>query len=476
MVRKGTLTYRIIWGKFVYLASDRILPLNLQYKSFLEGDNRKNEERSCISIEKLRTIVEEGNAIYVNIGNTSSKICRILAQAETWCLEHDKILTRCNLLPSSLDGRKDQSLFFLDILDIAKAVEAAKSDVALDLEEAMKLRELLQKVNEWRERVLLIAPKRSKRNGRAARSKFTVDDLVGLIQEAPLLPINTLEEVNRLQVQLSSVEIWRAQAVQLLEMIVMGFHQLHSFIDEEYGPASTFSIDRLLNGDDSDSERSKAKSSDNNLDDTIDVEELSNQAKRSGAEDCFTSGSEDDVISTAQASDSNLDVLRLIKELQENAYDVIVTTEEGELGDLLDSVANWCIRSFKYLNSPRQVFDKRFVGAFDRFLSDGVSLRVQSSSGVVISDSPNLRERLGRAWGTVVSELLERLQMMKKVSEQHFEWCENAAQILSDEKKLTFEKLNDLAENSRNFPASKYLLSNGVTFESTSNDLYSVHR
>ena len=148
----------------------------------------------------------------------------------------------------------------------------------------------------------------------------------------------------------------------------------------------------------------------------------------------------------------------MIQELQENAHDVAVTTEEGELGELLDSVANWCIRSFKYLNSPRQVFDRRFVGAFDRFLIDGVSLHGKASSGVTNTDPPNLRERLGRAWGTIVRELLERLEMMKKVSEQHFEWCENAAQILSDEKKLTFEKLNDLADNSRSFPASKYPL------------------
>jgi hypothetical protein len=446
--------------------------LDLQYKSFLEGDNRKNEERGCTSIEQLRNIVEEANAIYVNIGNASSKMCRILGQAETWSLEYAHVLTRCNLLPASLDCPKDQSHFFLDIVDLTKAVEAAKSDVALDLEEATKLGELLRKVSEWRERVMLIAPKRSKRNGRAARSKFTVDDLVGLIDEAPLLPIKSIEEVNRLQVQLSAVEIWRAQAIQLLEMIAVGFDQLHSYIDEEYGSPSTFSIDRLMNGDDPDGERNNTKSPDNNLDDTADADGSSNHTKHAGADDFFTSGSEDDVISTGRGSNSNLDVLRLIRELQENAHDVIVTTDEGVLGDLLDSVANWCIRSFKYLNSPRQVFDKRFVGAFDRFLSDGISLRDKSTSSVIIAGSPKLMEKLGKAWGTVVIELLERLEMMKIVSEQHFEWCENAAHILADEKKLTIEKLNDLAESSRNFPASKFpfvFCLQAVAFESASN-------
>jgi hypothetical protein len=203
--------------------------------------------------------VEEANAIYVNIGNASSRMCRILVQAETWCKEYAQLLTRCNVLPASEEGLADHSHFFVDITDLSKAVEAAKSEVSIDLEEAAKLRELLSKINAWRERVVLIAPKRSKRHSRAARSGYTVEDLVGLIEEAPHLPISTQEEVDRLQLQLSTVEMWRAQAVQLLEMIIPGFHQLHTFIDDVYGTPSAFSIERLLNGDDPEDEGNDAE-------------------------------------------------------------------------------------------------------------------------------------------------------------------------------------------------------------------------
>jgi hypothetical protein len=67
---------------------------DVQYQPFLEGDNRRNQRRSCLSIEKLRNITEEGNSVHANIGNATSKISRILAQAESWYEQHKALLVR----------------------------------------------------------------------------------------------------------------------------------------------------------------------------------------------------------------------------------------------------------------------------------------------------------------------------------------------------------------------------------------------
>jgi len=225
----------------------------MKHKLFLGGDNRRNDGRSCLSILKLRTIVEEGNAIYANIGSSISKISRILVQAENWYSLHLPLLERCGL---SLDREilANSPKSFIGIHEMSAAVEAARLDVSLDLDEAMKLRKLLDRSNNWNERVALIAPKRNKRNGRGCRAKFRVTDLIDLVEESSYLPIDTDESVNRLQIQLSAIDTWRSEALKQLQKIVFGFHHLQSHVDAVYGEAKEYSIDRISETHDSDDE------------------------------------------------------------------------------------------------------------------------------------------------------------------------------------------------------------------------------
>lgn len=55
-----------------------------EYKPFLEWDNRRSSGRSCMSLEKLRQIVERGTAIPANVGSTVTKMSKVLEQAEAW--------------------------------------------------------------------------------------------------------------------------------------------------------------------------------------------------------------------------------------------------------------------------------------------------------------------------------------------------------------------------------------------------------
>ena len=122
--------------------------VNLQYKPFLEGDNRRTQRRSCISISKLQRILGEGQSIHANLGNATSKVARILAQAETWYKKHESLLLRCSSNSQQADGISRQQN--VQIAELTEAVESAASGVSLDLDEALELKELAEKKSKRR--------------------------------------------------------------------------------------------------------------------------------------------------------------------------------------------------------------------------------------------------------------------------------------------------------------------------------------
>ncbi len=461
------------------LSSIFVIVLNLimftctifQYKIFLAGDNRKSDQRSCLSISKLRTIVEEGNAIYANIGNSISKISRILSQAENWYTSHLPLLQHCGVT-SKVDVVENTKKTYITIQEMSVGVEAAKMDVSLDLDEAMELRKILHKSTSWRERVALIAPRRNKRHSRGSRSKFKLQDLIGLIEEASSLPIDTAESVHRLQIQLNDVETRRFEASKALENILVEFAGLKSHVEDVYGNAKDYSIERILDGCDSDEESVDDQPGSSRIRFNIDAENDEEQMDTTEDKDSdlvavSMLGSQEDAPINNRGSNSALTVFRLIRELNEEARDISVVTLEGEMGELLDSVSKWCIKSFKYLNTPREVFDKRYFGAFDRFIVEGEDLcNVSSNNEFDFQSSDGLRDRLFGAWGSVVKDQLMRLSILKRERGKFEAWCKRASQILSDEKKLTAEKLADLAKSSRHFPASKSCFMSARNFDS----------
>lgn len=432
--------------------------IGIQYKPYLEGDNRKNQRRSCISIVKLRQIAEEGNSIHANIGTATAKISRILAQAESWYEKHQSLLERCNLEHSQPQSPRS----VVQLSEMSKAVESAASSVSLDLDEAMELKRLMKRIEKWFDRATVMAPKRSKRHNSRSKSKVTVEDLVSLIEEASRLPVDTDEELKRLQMQLSVIQTWRSSASHELEKITSGFQLLRERINTVYGPPKEFSRDggSKSNDDDDRGDETGGRSTPahgNLLDSTankIPEDPCDDSMSRT---DTSTTGSEADLGIFSSLDKGDFNVHRMIKEFEKGAKETGVVTAEVEISDLLDSVSRWCVRSLKYLDSPKEIFDKRFFGAFDRFIRDGNELYERSTcSGFSAEDIP-VAEALSSSWGTVVSDQLERLEILRAEREQYTVWCDAAAQVLSDEKKLTVEKVQELADESRAFPSSKFL-------------------
>ena len=103
--------------------------------------------------------------------------------------------------PSSTDCPKG----LVTMEEINAAIESAASNVSLDLDEALVLKGLGERIQKWQDQVLVAAPTRSMRVGKGKRqhNKFSVDALRSLIHEAQTLPIKMEEDVQRLNQQLS---------------------------------------------------------------------------------------------------------------------------------------------------------------------------------------------------------------------------------------------------------------------------------
>lgn len=419
-----------------------------QYKQYLEGDNRRNQCRSRLSLAKLRAIVEAERSIFANIGNAACKISRILAQAEVWYEQHHSLLIRCNLESSGSKTGKSH----VELAEMEKAVESAAADISLDLDEAVRLKDLVDEIRQWFNRVAIVAPQRSKRQNRTSRSSFTIDDLLELIEESSSFPVDVTGDLKRLQIQLSVIQTWRLHASHELQRIGSGFAELRESMTSAYGLPSEFRIDRFAKLVGVDDEGNGCEHENRNLSETGSLKDDSETAIGMAASDVLSLDGHQPARLSTEAGRS--DVHRMIRDLHDGAKGNGVMTVEAELADLLERVSRWCLRSLKYMGSPREIYDRRFFGAFDRFIGEGNEL--------VANYADQQRKSVGTPydcltsnWSEMMADQLERLNVLRSDRAKFIQWCEVANKVLSDEKKLTMEKLKDLAEKSRCFPAGR---------------------
>lgn len=427
---------------------------HFKYKPYLDWDNRRSEGRSCLSLATLRKIVEEASQIHANIGSASGKMSRILAQAEEWAKEYETLLVRCKIVEK--EEPNQQAYFYVTLPQMTAAAEAAASGVSLDLDEAKELENLVKSVKGWSDRVTNAAPKRSKRQGRGKKPKVTVDDIIELIRESADLPVDTSDDVNRLQIQLSEVQEWRAKARQELEEILSGFQKLRLVVDEMYGLPSEYSRnndDSKEDASDDDEARSESR---------LDSGNSSREEKRTTeGETSSTAASEQDSESLTRLGNGQCNVNQLIKNYNKEAKSFGVLSGEVEAGDQLERISTWCVRSLKYLVTQRDVFDKRFFGAFDRFIAEGRNLcsspEADSTKARIILDDKEFADKLNSTWGAFVSDQLRRLEVLIVDRERFMSWCDSAEATLNSakEKRPGLEVLKDITDKSRDFPSGK---------------------
>lgn len=388
--------------------------------------------------------MKEASAIHANIGSATGKMERILTQAEEWIKEYGVLLVRCKIIEKT-EGNPPLPVF-VTLPQLTAAAEAAASSVSLDLDEAKALEELVETVKNWSDRVLKAAPKRSQRQGRGRKSRITVDDIIDLIGEASVLPVDTSEDVRRLQIQLSEVQEWRAKARQELEEILNGFTKLRFVVNDIYGPPSEYS---RTSDDDFEVSGEDGKNDGNGA--SVPNEEVLCNTEMEDAED--------DGNGSNFAGNGICNVNHLIKNYHTEAKSFGVLSGEVEAADVLEKISIWCVRSLKYLVTQRDIFDKRFFGEFDRFVVAGKELLTASkgeSPKLQISlDDKEFEERLNSTWGSFIADQLQRLDVLLADRERFMAWSKNANSVLfsSKDKRPAVEILKDITDQSRDFPS-----------------------
>lgn len=545
----------------------------MQFEPYLDWDNRRSAVRKCLSFEKLRRIVTEGAAIHAQIGNSVTKMARVLAQAEAWFEKNKSLLIRAGIM--KVDGNICVGLATLS--ELSNAAAAASTDVSLDLEEAVALKEIVTKIQSWVDRTGNAAPiKRSKRVGKGRWSRkptrFRIDDLVDLISEAKMLPIPTDDEVHRLTVQLNDVHAWRLRAHDDIKEIANGFHNLRATIQTVHGAPEDFynaeSIRRLTNlhkpevasdcsaatdameNDDATEKGIVAESQDVSL--PRDTSAIPIDSQKQNDENLFQSkevliapGDSKESLNPSQSLESTrplecgsshyakedskarVGISRVTTEPQDNVQaevdsqevakigsdsddgadtrhigeeSTLETSSQSSVGELdldlagqskveqsiaamltearligvvtgeedvvlsLESVSKWCGKSLRALEKPCDLYEKRTYNQLDGLIQAGQSLLETASTSEDKGIDRELANMLRTSWSFVVKDQLRRLEKLRSHRDKFAEWSKLAQALMSArEKKITFEALDDLAEQSQEYPACKYCFVRIVT-------------
>jgi PLU-1-like protein/PHD-finger len=382
-------------------------------KDFIDGDNRKSGKRPSLSIPSLRLIVEKGNAIYALLGSALNKMSRILLQAEDWLETHRSLVTRCET--------GDQ----VEVSELMNAVSSANSDVALDLHEAQELGRLSEKVRSWFEAAEVACGRR-----KPSRNKkgFTIESLKELMAEAKGLPVDTSAFERELTEQLRIVEDWQARSAADIEQIIDAYEKLRASLVQIHGEPTQF-VCKPKRTDASD-----------------DIDTLNDETKC--ADDATISSAPSSVDQTSQSEVGESNVVFLVSRFLKDAQALAIRTPESEVAQELDAVCKFLSKSVKYLESHRDVFDKRFFGAFDRSMAEAKELLEHASQ-----DQSQVLIRLRESWVGVVKDQAERLSLILQERERYTAWCKMVNTSI-EEGKLSLERLRDIAAESRGFPVS----------------------
>jgi hypothetical protein len=149
----------------------------------------------------------------------------------------------------------------------------------------------------------------------------------------------------------------------------------------------------------------------------------------------------------------------MISSLLESSKLTSARTSEEEMAELLDRAAKWIIRSLECIDSPKEVYDKKTFELFDEFIVAGEEIIVcrDSLQGQMLDDG-ELLNRVGLSLRDLVSDQLVRLKILQSHRDKFITWFRNAQEMLSSkEKRVTFDVINQLAEQSHDYPASKCL-------------------
>jgi hypothetical protein len=350
----------------------------------------------CVSTIELVKLKDEGNNINADLGATMRKFDSVVEGAKTWYDQHQILL----------DKVKSDKVSF----DALKSAELAAKDVSVRLQEVEILQALVKRVQRFHDGASVVL-------GDKRGTITTLDDLESLRDDALNQPVDLSVINSRLSVKLEEIKNWKESARAACESISISVLCLRDILEKKFGSADEFQRDHT--------------DKDVKSDDSSDL-----------AED------ELDLDAPMSPESSGLEEIRiLIREFHRGAKDLLVSTQETRFADLLYQFNQWIAKSLKYIQSQREIFDKRFFGAFDRFLAQGQELAKQFL-GEAKCDTP-----AAESCNYIVSDQMKRFRRLLGDRNAFVSLCQLAKQAISgSDRQPTLEQIVKLSNESENFP------------------------
>ena len=432
---------------------------SLQYDNYISQDNRGKKSRLSMPLSKLQAIVEEANRIPLNIGNPATKMMRIFSQAEEWMEKYYPLLKMCGIecsyVPSSTDDDDTEMASTIKIDQLHEAVSEADSELSIDLEEVVRLKAVVQKTQTWIDKSSVFTSKNNPAmltgKKKQADVQQSMEEMTTLIEEASALEVDVSDELNLLKIEQSTVVAWRLQIQRAIKEIISSFGVYSQERISLYsGNVETNVAHGTLLPDAAKPDQSGVLSA------TM-RQNVTRQQSRSRS----NSFAIDDTICSGSATPLSSEVLEqnafpLVTQLLRSSKSMKILTPESLLSDELGGAMSWLSKSFKFLSSHSEAYDRKNSSALDKLIRSGQTLLKFKGSIKEIPEDPSLVDKLRECWASVVNDDLDKLVDLKDKRIKFFDWCEKADEIISDaDTRIQIDILKRLDQESASFPSSE---------------------
>lgn len=402
-----------------------------QYEPFLTGDNRRSNNRPCCTFAELKNIVEEAQNIPSNLGNPFVKISRIHNEAELWMETHKDLLERCGIgsnAPSNILCKKAAT-----INEVNAVVDRATKDLAVDLDEVKKLEEIVAHSQDWFAKASEYTLDRSKLDSgsKGCRiQKCTVDDVVALIKKSDMIPLDTSEDVARLNLLLNDVQSFRQESLKKFKDVACALNGIVEDREHRHGKATEF---------------------------------LSVQNKPSHVESEIVNHEVGQMGKLLK--DDFSEVSRVVEYMLQEADSLSVFTFEEVVAKQLATVLKWCQKAGGVIDNHQRVFvETQEKHHLDELLSEVSDVKLSSDFVKVSSPKHGTEEAeslnlLKSSVAKLLSDDLCRLNILRSKRHEYHIWCQkiNDCYINSD-KRVSIETLTTFAKEGTKYPQSKFIL------------------
>jgi hypothetical protein len=416
-------------------------------------------------LSKLHTIVKEVDKIPLNLGNPATKIVKIFSQSEDWVRKYYHLLKwcaiECSFIPLALEEDSDDTkAVTIDQLD--DAISDADAELSIDLDEVIKLKEVARTAQTWIDNASVFYSKKdsttsntfAKKNKASNNTddKHSMDEIEALIDEASTVKVDISRELNLLKIEQSTVATWRLEMQRNVKEIISSFDD---FSKERAGLCSG----NHHNSDAADTFTPPIPDSTvvtgSNMRQNVTRQQSKSRSNSFATDDTGRSGAATP-LPTEVPEQNNFP---LVTNFLRSTKAFKITTPESLLSEELAGAMSWLAKSFKFLSSNTEAYDRKNSSALDKLIKSGQSLLKFKSSVQEIPEDSTLVDNLRECWASIVSDDLDKLVELKDKRSKFFDWCEKTDEIFSDvDTKIPIETLQKLDDESLAFPSSKCYL------------------